>query len=114
MITSSLASARLKSLSRAAPGGIRTTEPFSQSSRYPTADLNRETGAIRDVPHAFSPDGGLAVLYGCLFGVMSADDYALLMGSLLVFSLLSAVMILTRNVNWSSFVSRENEPSPHN
>jgi dihydroxy-acid dehydratase len=49
---------------RAAPGGVRTTEPFSQSSRYPTADLNREKGAIRDVPHAFSPDGGLAVLYG--------------------------------------------------
>ena len=51
---------------RAAPGGIRTTEPFSQSNRYPTADLNRQSGAIRDVPHAFSPDGGLAVLHGNL------------------------------------------------
>jgi dihydroxy-acid dehydratase len=49
---------------RAAPGGIRTTEPFSQKARYPDLDLDREKGAIRDVPHAFSPDGGLAVLYG--------------------------------------------------
>jgi dihydroxy-acid dehydratase len=48
----------------AAPGGIRTIEPFSQDARYPSADLDREKGAIRDIPHAFSPDGGLAVLYG--------------------------------------------------
>jgi dihydroxy-acid dehydratase len=51
---------------RAAPGGVRTTEPFSQSRRYATLDLNREKGAIRDVAHAFSRDGGLAVLYGNL------------------------------------------------
>ena len=49
---------------RAAPGGIRTTEPFSQGARYPSLDLDRSKGAIRDIPHAFSPDGGLAVLYG--------------------------------------------------
>ncbi len=49
---------------RAAPGGIRTTEPFSQSARYPSLDLNRQEGAIRDIEHAFSVDGGLAVLYG--------------------------------------------------
>ena len=49
---------------RAAPGGIRTTEPFSQSARYPGLDLDRSQGAIRDIEHAFSPDGGLAVLYG--------------------------------------------------
>jgi dihydroxy-acid dehydratase len=49
---------------RAAPGGIRTVEPFSQSVRYPTLDLDRKQGAIRDIAHAFSPDGGLAVLYG--------------------------------------------------
>ncbi|MGO9260440.1 MAG: dihydroxy-acid dehydratase [Bryobacteraceae bacterium] len=53
---------------RAAPGGIRTTEPFSQASRYPSADLDREKGAIRDLGHAFSKDGGLAVLYGNLAG----------------------------------------------
>lgn len=49
---------------RAAPGGIRTTEPFSQSQRYPSLDLDRAKGAIRDIAHAFSQDGGLAVLYG--------------------------------------------------
>jgi dihydroxy-acid dehydratase len=51
---------------RAAGGGVRTTEPFSQSRRYPTLDLDRDSGAIRDVAHAFSQDGGLAVLYGNL------------------------------------------------
>lgn len=49
---------------RAAPGGVRTTEPFSQSRRYNELDLDREKGAIRKVANAFSPDGGLAVLYG--------------------------------------------------
>jgi dihydroxy-acid dehydratase len=51
---------------RAAPGGIRTMEPFSQDRRYPALDVDRNKGAIRDVAHAFSPDGGLAVLYGNL------------------------------------------------
>jgi inner membrane protein len=54
---------------------------------------------------------GLAVLYGCLFGLLSADDYALLMGSLFVFALLTAVMILTRKVNWSTLGSREEDGS---
>jgi dihydroxy-acid dehydratase len=54
----------IQSFYQAAPGGIRTTEPFSQSQRYPSLDLDRQKGAIRDVPHAYSPDGGLAVLYG--------------------------------------------------
>jgi dihydroxy-acid dehydratase len=49
---------------RAAPGGVRTTEPFSQSVRYPELDLDRGGGVIRDVAHAFSVDGGLAVLFG--------------------------------------------------
>jgi dihydroxy-acid dehydratase len=49
---------------RAAPGGIRTTEPFSQQRRYEALDLDRAAGVIRDVEHAFSRDGGLAVLYG--------------------------------------------------
>jgi dihydroxy-acid dehydratase len=49
---------------RAAPGGIRTTEPFSQSARYPALDVDRERGATRSVERAFSVDGGLAVLYG--------------------------------------------------
>ena len=49
---------------RAAPGGIRTTEPFSQRRRYECLDLDRSQGAVRDMAHAFSQDGGLAVLYG--------------------------------------------------
>jgi dihydroxy-acid dehydratase len=50
----------------AAPGGVRTTEAFSQSRKYAELDLNRESGVIRDVEHAYNKDGGLAVLYGNL------------------------------------------------
>ncbi len=53
-----------KTLYSAAPGGVRTTEAFSQSRRYESLDLDREKGVIRDAEHAFSKDGGLAVLYG--------------------------------------------------
>jgi dihydroxy-acid dehydratase len=49
---------------RAAPGGVRSLEAFSQSARYPELDRNRESGVIRDLAHAFSTDGGLAVLFG--------------------------------------------------
>ncbi|MCX6630832.1 MAG: dihydroxy-acid dehydratase, partial [Candidatus Solibacter sp.] len=58
------ASPEVQEFYRAAPGGVRTTEPFSQSRRYASLDLDREQGAIRDVAHAYSKDGGLAVLYG--------------------------------------------------
>ena len=51
---------------RAAPGGVRSTTAFSQSMRYDTLDLDRQAGVIRDAEHAFSKDGGLAVLYGNL------------------------------------------------
>jgi dihydroxy-acid dehydratase len=57
-------SAEVKEFYRAAPGGIRTTVPFSQNNRYPDLDLDREKGAVRDIAHAFSADGGLAVLFG--------------------------------------------------
>ncbi|MEL0584480.1 MAG: dihydroxy-acid dehydratase [Candidatus Thiodiazotropha sp. (ex. Lucinoma kazani)] len=50
----------------AAPGGIPTQVAFSQSSRWPELDLDRSNGCIRDVQHAYSKDGGLAVLYGNL------------------------------------------------
>jgi dihydroxy-acid dehydratase len=49
---------------RAAPGGVRTTEAFSQSLRYDALDVDRQAGVIRDIDHAYSKDGGLAVLYG--------------------------------------------------
>jgi len=48
----------------AAPGGVPTQEAFSQSRRWESLDLDREKGAIRSVEHAFSQDGGLAVLKG--------------------------------------------------
>jgi dihydroxy-acid dehydratase len=49
-----------------APGGVRTTRPYSQSARWDTLDLDRANGCIRDVTHAYTADGGLAVLYGNL------------------------------------------------
>lgn len=49
---------------RAAPGGVRTTQAFSTQNRYKELDRDREGGVIRNVEHAFSKDGGLAVLYG--------------------------------------------------
>ncbi len=51
---------------RAGPGGVPSQEAFSQSERWPELDLDREAGCIRHVEHAYSPDGGLAVLYGNL------------------------------------------------
>lgn len=49
---------------RAAPGGVRTTEAFSQNRQYKDLDLDREGGCIRSVESSISSDGGLAVLYG--------------------------------------------------
>ncbi len=49
---------------RAAPGGVPTTVAFSQNKRYPDVDADRENGCIRDLDHAYSKDGGLAVLFG--------------------------------------------------
>ncbi len=49
---------------KAAPGGVRTTQAFSQNRMWKTLDLDREKGCIRDVEHAYSQDGGLAVLFG--------------------------------------------------
>ncbi|MGC3982306.1 MAG: cell envelope integrity protein CreD [Steroidobacteraceae bacterium] len=43
---------------------------------------------------------GLAALYGLLYCLLNAEDYALLMGAILLFGLLTVVMVLTRNVNW--------------
>ena len=49
-----------------APGGVRTTRPYSQSARWETLDRDRVNGCIRDAAHAYTADGGLAVLYGNL------------------------------------------------
>ncbi|MGB5734753.1 MAG: dihydroxy-acid dehydratase [Thiohalocapsa sp.] len=48
----------------AGPGGIPTQVAFSQDSQWPDLDLDRADGCIRDIEHAYSKDGGLAVLYG--------------------------------------------------
>jgi dihydroxy-acid dehydratase len=65
-VRSPAATGEAKELFHAAPGGVRTTRPFSQSARWATLDLDRDGGCIRDAPHAYSADGGLAVLYGNL------------------------------------------------
>lgn len=70
------------------------------------------TCVLKSLGRGLSFGCGLALLYGCLFGVMSADDYALLMGSLLLCALLTAVMILTRHVDWSALGSREEANPP--
>jgi dihydroxy-acid dehydratase len=49
---------------QAAPGGVRTTVAFSQSSTYKELDIDPVAGCIRSVAHAYSQDGGLCVLYG--------------------------------------------------
>ena len=53
-------------LFHAAPGGRRSATAFSQSERWESLDLDAAAGCIRDVDHAYSPDGGLAILTGNL------------------------------------------------
>ncbi|KUI96754.1 dihydroxy-acid dehydratase [Vibrio sp. MEBiC08052] len=57
-------SADVKAFYRAGPAGIRTTQAFSQNCYWETLDDDREDGCIRTKAHAFSQDGGLAVLTG--------------------------------------------------
>jgi len=76
----------VQSFFRAAPGGVPTQTAFSQARRWDELDLDRETGVIRDAAHAFSRDGGLAVLTGnlaldgCIVKTAGVDD------SILIFS----------------------------
>ncbi|MGD0633966.1 MAG: dihydroxy-acid dehydratase [Beijerinckiaceae bacterium] len=71
---------------RAAPGGVPTQVAFSQERRWDALDLDRAKGVIRDREHAFSQDGGLAVLSGnlaadgCIVKTAGVDD------SILVFT----------------------------
>ena len=57
-------SEEVRNFFRAAPGGVRTTQAFSQNARWEELDTDRETGVIRSAEHPFSKDGGLAVLFG--------------------------------------------------
>jgi dihydroxy-acid dehydratase len=63
-IRSGTATATAKELFLAAPGGKRTTQPFSCDAKYETPDVDPVAGAIRDVAHAYTSDGGLGVLKG--------------------------------------------------
>ncbi|MBZ6377844.1 dihydroxy-acid dehydratase [Pacificimonas flava] len=65
---------------RAAPGGVPTQTAFSQDRRWEELDIDREGGVIRDQAHAYSQDGGLAVLFGnlapegCIVKTAGVDD----------------------------------------
>jgi dihydroxy-acid dehydratase len=69
-----------RSFYRAGPGGVPTQTAFSQERRFDELDLDREAGVIRDKEHAFSQDGGLAVLFGnlaedgCIVKTAGVDD----------------------------------------
>lgn len=71
---------------QAAPGGVRTTQAFSQSRRYDELDLDRAAGCIRSKENAYSQDGGLAVLSGnialdgCIVKTAGVDDDNLVFG----------------------------------
>jgi dihydroxy-acid dehydratase len=65
-VRSGSASPAAVELFHAAPGGVRTTQPFSTANRWSRLDTDAAQGCIRDVAHAYSADGGLAVLHGNL------------------------------------------------
>jgi len=75
-----------RSLYSAGPAGIPTQQAFSQDTRWPSLDEDRANGCIRSLDHAYSSEGGLAVLYGniaengCVVKTSGVDE------SILVFS----------------------------
>jgi dihydroxy-acid dehydratase len=79
-------SAKVSDFFRAAPGGVPTQVAFSQERRYETLDTDRKTGVIRAAEHAFSQDGGLAVLSGNLAEAGAIVKTAGVDASILVFS----------------------------
>ncbi|MDZ7584844.1 MAG: dihydroxy-acid dehydratase [Thiobacillus sp.] len=68
---------------RAAPGGVPTQTAFSQDRRFAKLDDDRVNGCIHDIEHAYSKDGGLAVLYGnlaadgCIVKTAGVDEHIL-------------------------------------
>lgn len=58
------ASAEAEKLFHAAPGGVRTTEPFSTNAQWENLDTDAAAGCIRDIDHAYTKEGGLCVIYG--------------------------------------------------
>jgi dihydroxy-acid dehydratase len=65
-VRSGKATEEARALFHAAPGGVRTTEPFSTENQWSTLDTDAADGCIRDLAHAYSKDGGLAILFGNL------------------------------------------------
>jgi len=71
---------QLHNFYKAAPGNVPTQQAFSQSKRWDTLDLDRKHGCIRNMEHAYSSEGGLAVLYGnialdgCVVKTAGVDD----------------------------------------
>ncbi|WP_433671901.1 dihydroxy-acid dehydratase [Nocardia sp. CA-136227] len=63
-VRSGKASDEAVQLFHAAPGGVRTTEPFSTANRWSSLDTDAEGGCIREVAHAYTVEGGLCVLRG--------------------------------------------------
>ncbi|WP_296255051.1 MULTISPECIES: cell envelope integrity protein CreD [unclassified Pseudomonas] len=66
---------------------------------------------LRSVARGWAFGVGLGALYALLYGLLSAEDYALLMGSLLLFSLLVVFMVLTRNLDWYAIAQRTTKPA---
>lgn len=72
--------AELAEFFKAGPAGIPTQTAFSQNVRWPSLDDDRENGCIRNIEHAYSKEGGLAVLYGniaedgCVVKTAGVDD----------------------------------------
>ncbi|MBP8285502.1 MAG: dihydroxy-acid dehydratase [Rhodoferax sp.] len=73
-------SAEVQHFYSAGPGGVPTQVAFSQAARWPSLDVDRAQGVIRSGTHAFSQEGGLAVLYGnialngCVVKTAGVDD----------------------------------------
>ncbi|MDX7951925.1 dihydroxy-acid dehydratase [Lichenihabitans sp. Uapishka_5] len=73
-------SASVHEFFKAAPGGVPTQVAFSQAERFDDVDTDRKAGVIRSVEHAYSKDGGLAVLFGniaedgCIVKTAGVDD----------------------------------------
>ena len=58
------------------------------------------TGVLGEARQGFAYATGISLLYAMLFVILRSEDFALLMGTLLLFTMLAAVMLMTRRVNW--------------
>ena len=65
---------------------------------------------LRSVRHGLSFSAGLTTLYGLLYGLLSAEDYALLMGSGLLFGVLGVFLVLTRKLDWYGIGQKATKP----